>query len=272
MPGLDDIFRLNPISAFLRPNQTAHFAQRSRRILEDRLSEKDGADEVGKTRPLDFTHGFLEAQKKDPSITDGQMIGYVQANLVAGSDTTAIAMRTAIYYTLKNPWILRRLRGELDSRNITYPISYKTAYYELPFCAAIVKEALRYHFPLIGLMERLIPESGLELPDGKKLPGGTVIGMQPDLIGCDKGIYGADADEFNPVRWLQAPAETDENYCKRLKAMTSADLAFGYGPRACLGKHVAEMEIYKFIPTLFGLLDVGSPPINFAPAVLAANR
>ncbi|CAD6580679.1 MAG: hypothetical protein ASARMPREDX12_000234 [Alectoria sarmentosa] len=256
MPGLDDIFRLNPISAFLRPNQTAHFAQRSRRILEDRLSEKDGADEVGRTRPLDFTHRFLEAQKKDPTITDGQMIGYVQANLVAGSDTTAIAMRTAIYYTLKTPWILKRLREELDSRNITYPIPYKTAYYELPFCAAVVKEALRYHFPLIGLMERLIPESGLELPDGKKLPGGTVIGMQPDLIGCDKGIYGADADEFNPVRWLQAPGETDKDHGERLKAMNGADLAFGYGPRACLGKHVAEMEIYKFIPTLFGLLDL----------------
>lgn len=224
------------------------------------MSEKDGADEVGKTRPLNFTHRFLEPQKKDPSVTDGQMIGYVQVNLVAGSEMTAIAMRTAIYYTLRNPWILKRLRGELDSRNITYPIRYKTACYELPFCAAVVKEALRYHSPLIGLMERLIPESGLELPDGKKLPGSTLIGMQPDLIGCDKGIYGADADEFNSVRWLQAPAEIEKNYGKRLKAMANADLAFGYGPRSWLGKHVAEMEIYKFIPTLFGLLDVGSPP------------
>lgn len=266
MPGLDDIFRLNPVSAFLRPNQSSHFATRSRQILEDRLSEKDGAFEVGKTRPRDFTHRFLEAQAKDPSITDGQMVGYVQANLVAGSDTTAIAIRTAIYYALKNPWIHQRILEELDSKNVTYPISFKTAFYELKFCAAVVREALRYHFPLIGLMERLIPKSGLELPDGKKLPGGVVIGMQPDLIGRDKGIFGEDVEEFNPVRWLQGEGESDDDYQKRLRAMNGADLAFGYGPRACLGKHVAEMEIYKFVPTFFGLLDVCSPDIPFRPA------
>ena len=88
-------------------------------------------------------------------------------------------MRTAIYYTLKNPWILKRIREELDSKNVTYPIPYKTAYYELPFCAAIVREALRYHFPLIGLMERLIPDSGLELPDGRSF-------LAALLLACSK--------------------------------------------------------------------------------------
>ena len=83
--------------------------------------------------------------------------------------------------------------------------------------------------------------------------------MQQDLIGRDKGIYGADADDFNPVRWLQAPGETGEDHGKRLKAMNGADLAFGYGLRAYLGKHVAEIEVYKFIPILFGLLDACLP-------------
>ena len=256
MPGFDDFIRLNPVRAFLRPNRTANLAARSRRILDDRISEKEGKEEAAKTGPRDFTHQFLEAQRKDSSITDGQMVGYVQATLIAGSDTTATALRTAIYYTLKNPWIHKRMREELNSRDITYPIPFKTAQNELPFCSAVVKEALRYHFPLVGLMERLIPPTGLELPDGRRLPGGVVIGMQPETIGRDKGTYGADADDFNPVRWLQAPTESDQGYSERLKAMNNINLAFGYGPRACLGKHVAEMELYKFIPTLFGLFNV----------------
>lgn len=38
--------------------------------------------------------------------------------------------------------------------------------------------------------------------------------------------------------------------------MERCDLSFGYGPRAYLGKQVAELEIYKSIPILFGLFDV----------------
>jgi hypothetical protein len=71
MPSIDRIWRLNPVSKFFKPNQSAHFATRCRRILEDRLSEKDGTGESRKDRLHDFTHRFLEAQRKDPSISDG---------------------------------------------------------------------------------------------------------------------------------------------------------------------------------------------------------
>lgn len=251
MPGLDDILR--PVGGLLSPKKTAHFAARSRKILEDRLTEKDVPEEKG---PRDFTTRFLEAQAKDSSISDGQMIGYVQANLVAGSDTTAIALRTAIYYTLKNQWILDRVRAEVDSKVKSFPIPFMVAHNELRFCWAVVREALRYHFPLISLMERLTPDSGIKLPDGHELPGETVIGMQVGLIGRDKGAFGEDADDFNPLRWLQRKDESDLAYQERLRIMERCDLSFGYGPRACLGKHVAELEIYKFIPTFFGLFDV----------------
>lgn len=256
MPVIDKIWKLNPVSKFFKPNQSSHFASRCRRILEDRLSEQDGTEEIRKGRPHDFTDRFLEAQRKDPSISDGQLIGYVQANLIAGSDTTAAVMRTAIYYSLKSPWIHQRIVEEIDSKQVAFPVPFRVARFELAFCSAVVREALRYHFPFINLMERETPPSGIEMPDGRRLPGGVVIGTYGDLIGRDKRVFGEDADEFNPLRWLQKPDEAYEKYDARLKAMNAADLAFGFGPRACIGKHVAEMEIYKFIPTFFGLLEV----------------
>ncbi|KAL9094773.1 MAG: hypothetical protein Q9165_003044 [Trypethelium subeluteriae] len=256
MPSLDRIWKLNPVSKFLKPNQSSHFASRCRRILDNRLSERDGTEEIRKDRPRDFTDRFLDAQRKDPSISDGQMIGYVQANLIAGSDTTAAVMRTAIYYSLKQPWIRQRIVEEVDSKQVAFPVPFRVARFELPFCSAVVREALRYHFPFIGLMERETPPSGVEMPDGRKLPGGVVIGMHADLIGRDKAIFGEDADDFNPLRWLARPGEANEKFEARLKAMNMADLSFGFGPRSCIGKHVAEMEIYKFIPTFFGLLEV----------------
>ncbi|KAJ5738183.1 cytochrome P450 [Penicillium malachiteum] len=247
MPIIDRICRLNPVSRFFKPNQSAQFAIRCRRILKDRLDEGKTSTDTGKEshsqgRPHDFAHRFLEAQRKDLSISDGQLIGYVQANLVAGSDTTAI--------------IHKQIIEELDSKyQDTFPVPFRVARFELPFCAAVVREAMRMHFAFIGMIERETPAGGVELPDGRRLPGGVVIGMHGDLIGRDKGIFGDDADEFNPCRWLQHPNEQNEQSEARLKVMNAHDLAFGHGPRGCIGKNVAEMEIYKFIPTFFGLLE-----------------
>lgn len=252
MPVIDRIWRLNPLSQWWKPKQSAAFALRCKKILADRLAEEDARSD----RPQDFTSAFLQAQRKDPSISDGQMIGYVQANLVAGSDTTAVILRTAIYYAMKQPWIQRRIVEEVDAKVSSFPVSFQTARFELPFCAAVVRESLRKHFAFIGMMEREVPVGGCTLPSGRVLPAGVVIGMHGDLIGRDKTIFGQDADEFNPTRWLQESGEPAEAYQKRLAAMNAHDLSFGHGARGCIGRHVAEMEIYKFVPTFFGLLEV----------------
>lgn len=260
MPIIDRICRLNPLSKFFKPNQSAVFALRCRRILKDRFNEeKEGTAAKGEDRPQDFTSAFLEAQRKDPSISDGQLIGYVQANLVAGSDTTAVILRTAIYYALKQPWIAKRIVEEVDAKVDVFPVPFRTARFELSFCAAVVREALRKHFAFIGMMEREVPAGGCEMPDGRRLPAGVVIGMHGDLIGRDKAIFGDDAEEFNPLRWLPGPNEPQHEFDERLRVMNAHDLAFGHGARGCIGRHVAEMEIYKFIPTFFGLLEVRSP-------------
>lgn len=72
--------------------------------------------------------------------------------------------------------------------------------------------------PAVGLLlERLVPKGGAEV-EGVLLPEGTIVGMNPWVAARDKAVYGPDAYEFKPERWLEA----DE---KQLKLMERNSLA-----------------------------------------------
>jgi cytochrome P450 len=175
--------------------------------------------------------------------------------MMAGADTTAITLRAVIYYCLKQPKIIRKLQQELDAARLTLPISYKSAQ-SLPYLNAVIREACRMH-PGVGLpLERIVPDEGLKLPDGRFIPAGTIVGMNAWVVHGDQNVFGPDADCFRPERWLQEEGETDAEYEARKKAMKDADLTFGAGNRICLGKNISLLEIYKVVATLFLLYDI----------------
>jgi len=66
-----------------------------------------------------------------------------------------------------------------------------------------MKEALRVH-PAVGFpLERYVPPEGVELC-GHSLPGGTNVSVSAPVIHMNREIYGEDAEEFRPERWLEA--------------------------------------------------------------------
>lgn len=251
MPWLDNFLLKNPLLLyFLKiPNPLVDFASE---CVRERLAISDC--KTPSIKP-DFLIHFIQAQAQHPdTVTDLQMITYATTNVLAGSDTTYAALVAILYHILKHPNVHAKVRTELDTACPSYPLSFAQAQ-SLPYLNATIKEALRIH-PTAGIeLERRVGADGLVLPTGHRLPPGAIVGVNAWPVQRDKGVFGQDAEEFVPERWLMRDEEESE-WKERVKTMERCDLSFGRGPRACLGKNIALMLLGKVVGTLIGLFDV----------------
>lgn len=206
---------------------------------------------IDTSRAPDFLTKFREAKDKHAEVlTDTQLAEYVRTNVAAGSDTTAIALRELVYRFLTTPESLRRFLDEIESvlaarpqdEEVDKPITWKEGL-NMPYFQACLKECLRVHSPLGQMIPRMVPEGGVTLC-GKYIPEGTVVGCNAWTVHRDKTFYGEDADEYRPERWLDEDLE-------KVRRMENASFAFGGGPRVCVGRNIALLEINKLIPELF---------------------
>ena len=168
--------------------------------------------------------------------------------LIAGSDTTSNSSCALLYYVVRTPGVLKKLQEELDAKlpaDIDVPTFEMVR--DLPYLSAVVNETLRFHSTSgIGLPRQIPPdaEKGLRYKD-YYFPPGTVLSVPTYSIHHSKEIWGEDANEFNPERWF------------RLKSrQKNAFIPFSYGPRACVGRNVAEMEMKLIVATWARRYDV----------------
>lgn len=258
MPWLDRLLRKNPLFPLLPSSLNPFSAAIPTIVHASQIFSQRMADEnSGKGSDyLDMTSRILAIKRANPDqIPDQAVIGYNLTFLQAGSDTVSIAIRTVIYYLSKYPPIQQRLQAEIDAAKLTYPVTWKAAQH-LPYLDAVIKEALRIHSPTGVPLERVVPPAGLVLPNGRYLKPGTIASMTPWTLSIDEDVFGKDVTKFNPDRWLKRSDESEDAFQERFWKMKRADLVWGHGPRSCIGKPIAQLEMYKLVPTLFGLFDV----------------
>ncbi len=194
-----------------------------------------------------------------------QLVTEAVMQLVAGSDTTSTAIRSIVLYVLTHPRVYVKLQAEVDAAvtggkaPVVPEIISDVEAKKLPYMQACIKETMRVHAPTAGLFPKRVPDGGdTVMVDGKLvfLPGGTNVSYARYALLLDKRVYGKDADEFRPERWLLEKNEA------RLAAMhRTHDLTFGYGRYQCLGKPIALMEIGKVVfevSCAFPLVAVGT--------------
>ncbi|RDW65159.1 hypothetical protein BP5796_09851 [Coleophoma crateriformis] len=180
--------------------------------------------------------------------------------IVAGSDTSATAMRATLLYIVTNPIVQGKLLEEISNSSISNPITDAEAQ-KLPYLQAVIKEGLRIFPPVTGFMSKLVPTGG-DTIHGYHIPGGTAIGWSPFGVMRNKKMWGADAKIFRPERWFEGTSE--EIRRKEL----DVEMCFGYGKYQCLGKNIAYIELNKVYVELlrnfeFTIVDPVIPWKNF---------
>ncbi|KAJ5657790.1 cytochrome P450 [Penicillium longicatenatum] len=253
IPLLDMIFDKNPIMRIGPP--TFVWANIfSVEQLQKRYQQ--GTKSVANT---DFLSKFLEIKQKNPELVDDNtVILYLLSNVLAGSESTGAYMCAVIYHVLKHPDTYKKLRAELQAANLPLPAKFKDIQ-GMKYLEAVMRESMRMH-PGVGLMlERIVPKGGLSLPDGRFVPEGTIVGMNPWVINKSEEVFGENPDDFVPERWLQGPGESDESFQARFAKMKGTDFTFGAGSRACYGRYLSQFESYKLIATLFSTFDMELP-------------
>ena len=102
-----------------------------------------------------------------------------------------------------------------------------------------------------------VPEPGLTLPDGRFIPAGKIVGLNPSVMTRDRNIYGPDSETFRPERWLRRYGEDTTVYVERLRKMDELNtFVWGGGNRTCLGRFLATTSLYKVTAMLFSRYDI----------------
>lgn len=169
-------------------------------------------------------------------LTDQQVRDEVMTLLLAGHETTALALSWAVYLLAQHPECAAHLQAELQSVLGNRPPTVADVP-RLRYTAQVINESLRL-YPPIYIMTRAAAEECVI--GGYALPPGTRIGMSPWVMHRDPRYYPA-PERFNPDRWAEETAATLPRF---------AFFPFGGGPRLCIGQAFAMMEAVLVLATI----------------------
>lgn len=200
----------------------------------------DNPQETGR---VDLLARLMEGKdEKGEKLGRSELTAEALTQLIAGSDTTSNTSCALLYWVLKTPGVVQKLQAELDEAMPTgsSPVPSFSQVRDLKYLQAVISETMRIHSTSsLGLPRVVPPGPGVELL-GHHFPAGSVLSVPAYTIHHSKEIWGEDADEFRPERW--------ETINERQK---NAFIPFSYGPRSCVGRNVAEMELALIVGTVF---------------------
>jgi len=220
---------LGKVFAFISNNFT--FSSKMNSLVLDNL--QNVVDERSKNhelRSMDILQLMLDNSDKDnPSatkLTEEEVIANAYISLIAGFETTSLALAYTFYLLVKNPEIQERLYMEVENA----PDSSYVTLQSFRYLDQVLDESLRIYPPVTGFISRVCKEDhqvgSFTFPKGANvLFPAWQLHHDPDLF---PDPWKFDPDRFSP-----------EN---RSSIRSCSYIPFGEGPRNCIGSRFAQLE------------------------------
>ncbi|KAH0728330.1 hypothetical protein KY284_004195 [Solanum tuberosum] len=215
-------------------------------IRTEQMSKPETHDLSMQRKKEDILSRFLQITDTDPKYLRDIILSF----LIAGKDTAATTLSWFLYVLCKYPHVQEKVVQEIkeattENKDATDIIDFaanvsEEALEKMQYLHAALTETLRL-YPAVPLDPKIC-FSDDTLPDGFSVNKGDMVCYLPYAMGRMKFIWGDDAEEYKPERWLDGDGFfRPENPFKFT--------AFQAGPRICLGKEFAyrQMKIFSAV-------------------------
>ena len=187
----------------------------------------------------------LNLLASQPDLTERQVRDEVMTLLLAGHETTAMALTWALAAIDQASAVRADLEVEWDTRPETLPADGRAD--ALPVTMAVLAETLRLWPPSWMFSRRVLEPVVL---GGQTVRPGTMCLISPALLHRDPRWW-SEPDRFKPDRWLRrVPGESDRFDPKAPGQPRGGYLPFGAGPRMCIGEQFAWSEAATILAEL----------------------
>nr|CAD2195380.1 unnamed protein product [Meloidogyne enterolobii] len=242
--------RGDPILILMENIHKAVVKRKEEKMKKNVKEEEENEENLNNKKFVDFIDLFLESEAENNKIefktnngTYNKKEKFERCNtldeivlncflfLLAGFDTTANTLSLIAHNLVIYPHVQKRLFGEIEE---ICGLEEETIDYEqlakLKYADAVFKETQRL-CPIANDVVNRKCEEATTLGD-IKIEKGIYVYADLFTLHRDKKIWGEDAEEFKPERWLSNENIPTEYY-----------YPFGGGPRICIGMRLAMMEV-----------------------------
>ena len=189
----------------------------------------------GKNSSVDILSIAIESG----GFSDEDLVNQMMTFLAAGHETTATSLTWSMQLLCKHPEVQTRLRKELREANLpnirdpNATVSPEILD-RIPYLNAVCNEVLRFMPPVPFTLRQAARDEHIL---GQFIPEGTTVVMSPYAVNLSPQLWGEDAHEFNPDRWM-GPGKANTGGAESNYSF----LTFLHGPRSCIGQGFSKAE------------------------------
>ncbi|CAD6586001.1 MAG: hypothetical protein CYPHOPRED_003360 [Cyphobasidiales sp. Tagirdzhanova-0007] len=222
----------------------------------------------------------LNVLNKKDKMLDVELMGQVATFIMAGHDTSSTTVAWILMYMSTRPEIQKKLREEVQRAKAKAATEDRSELKHeeissLPYMDAVVKETLRCVPPVLEWLLKplaIFLKVLLQIHDYSRYSARRSVMIGISSFNRTKTIFGEDAHEFRPERWLEKEIDDGLQLAKGFTTLSPL-LTFLGGPRGCIGYRFALLEVKTILATLIAAFeflerDEGGTPLTMRSTIV----